>query len=100
MNAAMSYGSRFLVDDPNWAIDFAPNGRFQNCLSLPGRFLIIFKARYSSSTRPSPGNDTQSKGVKTQTHIGRLTLYSTLEEIAEHGAKAFYEGEMGMRTSV
>lgn len=28
MGYAMSGGNNFLVDDPNWAIDFAPNGEY------------------------------------------------------------------------
>jgi hypothetical protein len=28
MGYAMSGGNNFLVDDPDWAIDFAPNGMF------------------------------------------------------------------------
>jgi hypothetical protein len=28
MGYAMSGGNNFLVDDPDWAIDFAPNGTY------------------------------------------------------------------------
>lgn len=30
MDAAMSPSNRFLVDDPVWAVDFAPNGQSNN----------------------------------------------------------------------
>jgi len=30
MNYSMSEGNMFLIDDPDWSIDFAPNGR--SCL--------------------------------------------------------------------
>jgi gamma-glutamyltranspeptidase/glutathione hydrolase len=26
MDAAMSFNGKFLIEDPTWAIDFAPNG--------------------------------------------------------------------------
>ncbi|KAF4614348.1 hypothetical protein G7Y89_g15388 [Cudoniella acicularis] len=61
MGYATSKKNNFLVEDPQWAIDFAPNG------TLLGEGDILTRKRYAN----------------------------TLEIIAEQGARAFYEGEMG-----
>ncbi|EME39113.1 hypothetical protein DOTSEDRAFT_75017 [Dothistroma septosporum NZE10] len=58
MNSAVSGIDNFLVNDPNWAIDFAPNG-----------------------TRLGLGDT-----------ITRKRYAATLEQIAERGIDAFYEG--------
>ncbi|KAE8448902.1 hypothetical protein EG329_008698 [Mollisiaceae sp. DMI_Dod_QoI] len=67
MEAAMSFGNRtnkFLIEDPHWAIDFAPNG------TLLGLNETLTRKRYAN----------------------------TLEKVAEHGVKAFYEGEIANYT--
>jgi hypothetical protein len=33
MDYAISYGGPFLTNDPNWAMDFAPNGSFRTHLT-------------------------------------------------------------------
>jgi hypothetical protein len=58
MGYAMSEGNNFLVDDPDWAIDFAPNGmfwfsasRYERCLICIGTLLklgdTITRKRYA-----------------------------------------------------
>lgn len=64
MNASLSPGNMFLIDDPQWSVDFAPNG------TLVGLNDILTRKRYAN----------------------------TLEKIAEHGADAFYVGEIANYT--
>ncbi|CZR69360.1 related to gamma-glutamyltransferase [Phialocephala subalpina] len=67
MKAAMSFGNgtnKFLIEDPQWAVDFAPNG------TLKGLGETLTRKRYAN----------------------------TLEKIAKHGARVFYEGEMANYT--
>lgn len=49
MDAAMSYGGKFLIEDPTWAIDFAPNGKAIVTSLLPPKPLLT-KLRYASPT--------------------------------------------------
>ncbi|RDL37992.1 Uncharacterized protein BP5553_05425 [Venustampulla echinocandica] len=64
MKAATSDDNNFLVEDPNWAMDFAPNG------TLLGVGDILTRKRYAD----------------------------TLEVIAKHGSKGFYEGDVAKYT--
>ncbi|TVY36469.1 Glutathione hydrolase proenzyme, partial [Lachnellula subtilissima] len=64
MDAATSNGNTFLTDDPQWAVDFAPNG------TRVGLGDILTRKRYAN----------------------------TLEAIAKHGSKAFYEGKIANYT--
>ncbi|KAH7408053.1 gamma-glutamyltranspeptidase [Cadophora sp. MPI-SDFR-AT-0126] len=64
MYEATKKGNTFLTDDPQWSIDFAPNG------TLLGLGEILTRKRYAN----------------------------TLEAVAKHGAKAFYEGEIAQYT--
>ncbi|TVY55327.1 Glutathione hydrolase proenzyme, partial [Lachnellula suecica] len=64
MAAATKDGNTFLTDDPQWAMDFAPNG------TLMGLGDILTRKRYAN----------------------------TLEAIAKHGSKAFYEGPIANHT--
>ncbi|KAL2073923.1 hypothetical protein VTL71DRAFT_11249 [Oculimacula yallundae] len=64
MDVATEDGNTFLTDDPQFAMDFAPNG------TLLGLGDILTRKRYAN----------------------------TLEAIAKHGAKAFYEGDIAKHT--
>ncbi|KAG9244084.1 gamma-glutamyltranspeptidase-like protein [Calycina marina] len=64
MKAALSSENMFLIDDPQFSVDFAPNG------TLLGLGDILTRKRYAN----------------------------TLEAIAEHGADAFYSGEIANYT--
>ncbi|PVH81756.1 gamma-glutamyltransferase [Cadophora sp. DSE1049] len=64
MYEATKDGNTFLTDDPQWAIDFAPNG------TLLGLGETLTRKRYAN----------------------------TLEAVAKHGAKSFYEGDIAKYT--
>ncbi|KAG4416524.1 hypothetical protein IFR04_010318 [Cadophora malorum] len=64
MYEATKDGNTFLTDDPQWAMDFAPNG------TLLGLGETLTRKRYAN----------------------------TLEAVAKHGAKAFYEGDIAQYT--
>lgn len=55
----MSYGGRFLIDDPTWAIDFASNGRYCHSLYLELSPTML-QGRYLNSTKLLPAKDMQS----------------------------------------
>lgn len=59
MKAASIYNNTFLVDDPIWAEDFAPNGEFDTSKGLR-HCLQEIQAHCSSSEIPSHGNVMQS----------------------------------------
>merc|ERR1712093_973785 len=64
MYEATKDGNTFLTDDPQWAMDFAPNG------TLLGLGETLTRKRYAN----------------------------TLDAVAKHGAKAFYEGDIAQHT--
>ena len=95
MDGAMHYANEsFLTEDPQFAIDFAPNGKTTNTRA---EALLRLKR---DSLRVERDNDQETickASPQSSTVLARILIrYSTLEAIGEHGSKAFYEGPIGM----
>lgn len=95
---AASANSTFLVDDPIWAEDFAPNGEYLthqklNAASNSGAQALFSKSGTQLQEDAMPSELTYHN----QAH-SPLTVSSTLEKIANQGPDAFYEGELGELT--
>jgi gamma-glutamyltranspeptidase/glutathione hydrolase len=93
MGFELAQGDRFFIEDPVWAEDFAPNGMHVSMFKIIQR---LISRRHSCKRRRCHDPETIRKvGLSCSQSDHYLTKRSTLEQIAMHGAKAFYEGEIG-----
>jgi len=96
MDYETSAGYDYFTKDPVWAEDFAPNGKLASKWPLQ----LYLQESFARNTPETGRHHDQETICEVGTPFPflsiKLTILSTLEQIADYGSRSFYEGEIGM----